>query len=128
VTHYNQSQHHFSKLCHKYLFPLARNQLLERELWLKMALASAYSPAQIQQYEEYIALPHRFRQAANPALDAEYLTALHIHKISSVPYENLIPYYSTTHTVSLDPQVSFKKIVTDARERGGYCMEKKYFL
>jgi hypothetical protein len=93
-----------------------------------LKMASAYTPSQIQQYEEYVSLPSRFRQASKPALDAEYLTALHIHQISSVPYENLVLHYSTTHAVSLDPQVLFKKIVADARGRGGYCMENGIFF
>jgi arylamine N-acetyltransferase len=91
-------------------------------------MASAYSSAQIEQYEEYVSLPLRFRKASNPPLDAAYLTALHIHQISSVPYENLILHYSTHHTVSLEPQTLFKKIVTDKRGRGGYCMENSIFL
>jgi arylamine N-acetyltransferase len=86
-------------------------------------MASAYSPAQISEYEEHISLPPRFKTSSNPPLDAAYLTALHIHQISSVPYENLTLHYSSTHTVSLDPQVLFRKIVTDKRGRGGYCME-----
>jgi arylamine N-acetyltransferase len=86
-------------------------------------MISAYSPSQIEQYEEHISLPTRFRKASNPNLDAAYLTALHIHQISSVPYENLLLHYSTHHNVSLEPQTLFKKIVTDKRGRGGYCME-----
>jgi arylamine N-acetyltransferase len=61
-------------------------------------------------------------------LTIEYLTALHIHQISAVPYENLLLHYSISHTVSLDPQVLYKKIVTDARGRGGYCMENSIFF
>jgi arylamine N-acetyltransferase len=91
-------------------------------------MASAYSSAQIEQYEEHVSIPLRFRKASNPSLDAAYLTALHIHQISSVPYENLILHYSTHHTVSLEPQTLFKKIVTDKRGRGGYCMENSIFF
>jgi arylamine N-acetyltransferase len=91
-------------------------------------MASAYSSEQIEQYEQYVELPNRFHQASKPDLDIAYLTALHIHQISSVPYENLILHYSTTHAVSLDPQILFKKIVTDARGRGGYCMENSIFF
>jgi arylamine N-acetyltransferase len=91
-------------------------------------MASAYSSEQIEKYEQYVELPDRFRHASKPSLDIAYLTALHIHQISSVPYENLILHYSTTHAVSLDPEVLFKKIVTDARGRGGYCMENSIFF
>jgi arylamine N-acetyltransferase len=91
-------------------------------------MASAYSLAQIEQYEEYVSLPTRFRKASKPALDSAYLTALHIHQISSIPYENLILHYSTHHTVSLDPETLFNKMVTDKRGRGGYCMENSIFF
>jgi arylamine N-acetyltransferase len=91
-------------------------------------MASAYSLAQIEQYEEHVSLPLRFRNASNPPLDAAYLTALHIHQISSVPYENLVLHYSTHHTVSLHPQILFQKIVIDKRGRGGYCMETSIFF
>ena len=86
-------------------------------------MASAYSPEQLSAYEEYVSLPSRFRMAEKPPLNAEYLTVLHVHQIAAVPYENLLLHYSKEHKVSLDPQVLFKKIVTDARGRGGYCME-----
>ena len=86
-------------------------------------MASAYTPEQIQQWEEYVELPARFRVSSEPVLDPEYLTALHVHQISRIPYENLILHYSVNHTVSLDPHDVFKKTVLDNRGRGGYCME-----
>ena len=43
--------------------------------------------------------------------------------LSIAPYENLCLHYSPTHKIDLDPQVLFKKIVVEARGRGGYCME-----
>jgi hypothetical protein len=64
-------------------------------------MASAYSLAQIDQYEEPVSLSLRFRNASNPSLDTSYLTARHIHQISIVPYENLLLHYSTHYTVSL---------------------------
>lgn len=48
--------------------------------------------------------------------------------ISTVPYENLSIHYSQSHTISLDPQVLFQKIVVDGRGRGGYCMENSLFF
>lgn len=88
-----------------------------------LEMASAYTPSQLDAYEAHVQLPRRFHRSSNPALDISYLTALHVHQISAVPYENLILHYSKEHAVSLDPQVLYKKIVTDARGRGGYCME-----
>ncbi|TAQ88364.1 hypothetical protein B7494_g3299 [Chlorociboria aeruginascens] len=85
--------------------------------------SSAYTPSQIALYNSYSSLPSQFHLSASPALDLSLLTALHTHQIAAVPYENLTLHYSSHHTVSLDPQSLFKKIVTDKRGRGGYCME-----
>lgn len=90
--------------------------------------ASAYTASQIAEYEQYINLPHQYRSASKPNLDLNYLTALHIHQIANVPYENLVLHYSVNHEVILDPQVLFKKIVGDKRGRGGYCMENSIFF
>ena len=86
-------------------------------------MASAYTPSQIAQYESHISLPTPFHSTSSPPLNAAYLTALHIHQIAAIPYENLSLRYSATHAISLDPQVLFKKMVSDKRGRGGYCME-----
>jgi arylamine N-acetyltransferase len=91
-------------------------------------MASAYTLAQLQAYEKHVDLPSRFSMSAKPELNTEYLTALHVHQIAAVPYENLLLHYSKHHTVSLDPQVLFRKIVLDARGRGGYCMENSIFF
>lgn len=91
-------------------------------------MASAYTPLQIAQYEKYVSLPLQYRQASKPELDIKYLTALHVHQISTVPYENLTLHYSVEHRVVLDPQFLFNKIVSDARGRGGYCMENSIFF
>lgn len=85
--------------------------------------ASAYSPSQISEYEGYVKLPSQFRSISKPIHDLKYLTALHIHQIAAVPYENLTLHYSKNHEVSLDPQELFQKIVGNRRGRGGYCME-----
>ncbi|KAG9237150.1 arylamine N-acetyltransferase 1 [Amylocarpus encephaloides] len=88
-----------------------------------------YSLDQLTAYENYISLPSRFHSsAASPTLSLEYLTALHVHQIGRVPYENLTLHYSSHHSVSLDPQVLFQKVVGDARGRGGYCMEGSIFF
>jgi arylamine N-acetyltransferase len=86
-------------------------------------MASAYTAEQLSAYESYVGLPSGFHHGAKPPLTRAYLTALHVHQISGIPYENLLLHYSKDHAVSLDPQVLFKKIVTDERGRGGYCME-----
>lgn len=63
-------------------------------------MASAYSPEQIDLYEEYISLPSKYRRKNNPSPTIDYLTSLHIHQISAIPYENLLLHYSPAHSVS----------------------------
>lgn len=88
-----------------------------------MVLQSAYTVSQIAEYETYTGLPGRYRQSSKPELNVSYLTALHVHHISRIPYENLQLHYSQSHQVSLDHQDLFTKIVANKRGRGGYCME-----
>ncbi|KAL8833619.1 MAG: hypothetical protein Q9170_004167 [Blastenia crenularia] len=56
----------------------------------------------------------------------KYLTALHQHQLATYPFENLSLHYSSTHTISLDPDVLYKKFVE--KGRGGYCMENNAFF
>lgn len=53
----------------------------------------------------------------------ELLTALHVHVISTFPYENLSLHYDPAHWVNLDVQFLFHKMVTAKKGRGGYCLE-----
>ncbi|KAK7434395.1 hypothetical protein Landi51_13517 [Colletotrichum acutatum] len=84
---------------------------------------SAYNQEQIALFEELICLPTKYRQCNEPVRNLAYLTALHVHTISTIPYENLSLHYSESRLVELDPQLLFEKIVTGGRGRGGYCME-----
>jgi arylamine N-acetyltransferase len=88
-------------------------------------MASAYSPEQISQYLDLIQLPQQWHPSAKPSLTLEYLSILHVHQISTVPYENLSLHYSKDKKVDLNPQVLFHKFLT--RKRGGYCMETSIF-
>lgn len=85
------------------------------------------SPDQVSSYLTYLDLPPTFHPSASPTLSLSYLTTLFTHQITAIPYENLIIHYSPSHTVSLDPQTLFDKIITPPgaprRGRGGYCME-----
>lgn len=85
------------------------------------------SPSQVSSYLTYIGLPPTFHPSASPTLSLPYLTTLFTHQITAIPYENLIIHYSPSHTVSLDPQTLFHKIITPPGTprlgRGGYCME-----
>ncbi|KAF2259221.1 cysteine proteinase [Lojkania enalia] len=89
---------------------------------------SAYSPEQVSAFVEYIGLPAKYHVENNPQHGLEFLTALHIHTISAVPYENLSLHYSPTHTISIDPHDAFQKVVGNRRGRGGYCMEVGIFF
>lgn len=91
-------------------------------------MASTYTRSQLDNYFKYIDLPLEYQLSASPTLNLEFLTALHIHQISAAPYENLILHYAASHTVSLDPQDLYQKIVINARGRGGYCMELASFF
>lgn len=86
-------------------------------------MASAYSPEQVSAFLDHISIPQKYRQGDATKPDFAFLTSLHTHTLSTVPYENLSLHYSKAHTNSLDPQDVFQKIVLDGRGRGGYCME-----
>lgn len=83
-------------------------------------MASAYNLEQLQQFLTHIGLPERLHHEP-PSLSL--LKALHVHTLSTLPYENLSLHYNAAHQIELDPQHLFRKIVTDNRGRGGFCME-----
>jgi len=76
------------------------------------------TPAQVTAYLDRITLPKRFYPENNPTIDLAYLTALHVHHIVSIPYENLSIHYSKEHDVSIEPDYLFDKIVTRGHGRG----------
>lgn len=86
-------------------------------------MLSAYSPEQVSTFLDYIGIPEQHRQRDRSKLNLEFLTDLHVHTLSAIPYENLSIHYNGEHTNTLDPQRLFQKIVLDRRGRGGYCME-----
>jgi hypothetical protein len=99
-----------------------------------MALSSAYTPEQVAEYLDLLNLPREFRSfqskygdktAAAAAPTHDFLHALHVHQISTIPYENLSLHYSADRQVSIEPQHLFDKLVR--RRRGGYCMEISIF-
>lgn len=82
-------------------------------------------------YLDYIQFPVQHREILSAgqhgqANTLKFLTILHKHQLSTVPFENLALHYSTDHAISLDPEVLFEKIVT--KKRGGYCMENNSFF
>ena len=91
----------------------------DREKYPKMI--SAYNPEQVQQFLDYIGLPQSHHVDLEPSL--ELLKVLHVHTLSTLPYENLSLHYNRAHAINLEPQHLFRKIATDGRGRGGFCME-----
>ncbi|GJD04117.1 arylamine n-acetyltransferase 1 [Colletotrichum higginsianum] len=89
---------------------------------------AAYDTSHVTQFEKHVQLPEKYLHNNQPAHTLAYLTALHVHTISTIPYENLSLHYSKTRVVDLDPQRLFQKLVTDGRGRGGYCMEVSIFF
>lgn len=81
-----------------------------------------FSQDQLSKYFDHIHLPQKYRGHVVPR-DLALLTALHIHHIAAIPYENLSLHYSHEKAIDLDPQNLFTKIVDNGRNRGGYCME-----
>ena len=89
-------------------------------------MTSAYSLEQIGHYLDYICLPSKYRRDAHPVLDIHFLSTLHAHQLSAVPYENLSIHYNPEHKNSLDPQELYEKFLHNGR--GGYCMENSIFF
>ena len=87
-----------------------------------------YTPSQIQKYYQRIRLPASLREVAvseiaDTSEGLTFLTSLQKHQLACVPFENLELHYSSHHTITLDPQHLFHKIVERDAGRGGYCME-----
>ncbi|KAH8893533.1 arylamine N-acetyltransferase 2 [Thozetella sp. PMI_491] len=89
---------------------------------------SAYSAAQVSEYLVRVGLPPSYHPSAKPTLDYAYLKRIFVHQITTFPYENLSLHYSPSHTITLDPQALYAKLMTADRGRGGYCMENSIFL
>jgi arylamine N-acetyltransferase len=89
-----------------------------------------YTPSQIQAYYSRIGLPTKdhlpleeVAKITNTAAGLAFLAKLQVYHLSSIPFENLELHYSSHHTITLDPQHLFHKIVERNAGRGGYCME-----
>lgn len=87
-------------------------------LWFKMK--PAYGQEQLDQFFDHVGFPQHLRcQPPSLAL----LEALHIHTLSTLPYENLSIHYNPSHWIDLEPQHLFQKMIVHGRGRGGFCME-----
>ncbi|KAM6529692.1 hypothetical protein FALCPG4_007820 [Fusarium falciforme] len=87
-------------------------------------MKSVYDREQLDQFFDHVGFPqHLRRQPPSLAL----LEALHIHTLSTLPYENLSIHYNPSHRIDLEPQHLFQKIIVQGQGRGGFCMEIAIF-
>jgi arylamine N-acetyltransferase len=84
-----------------------------------------FTSEEIKRYLDYIELPAKYGLESPKTV--EFLTALHVHQISKVPYENLSVHYSPDHKIIIHPRFMYDKIL-NGRNRGGYCMEISVFF
>jgi len=96
-----------------------------------------YTSEQIHQFYDRISLPQQHRHEPgeqtnnlihDPDASLGFLAALQRHCLASIPFENLALHYSTHHTISLDPDHLFEKIIASPDGRGGYCMENNKLM
>ncbi|KAJ5384191.1 hypothetical protein N7517_002102 [Penicillium concentricum] len=99
-------------------------------------LASAYTPAQLTKYLDYIALPNQYAQYLNdpetfPKTE-EALKDIFRCQITRFPYDNLTCHYSTTQLAEIQPDRIYTKVIgrddTAPSCRGGYCLEVSIFF
>ncbi|KAF2846245.1 cysteine proteinase [Plenodomus tracheiphilus IPT5] len=92
-----------------------------------MATPPILTPSQLSAFLTHINLPpplHTQRYiSTNPLQSLHLLTQLHIHTISTIPYENLWLHYSQTHTNTIAPLPNFHAMITANHGRGGYCFQ-----
>lgn len=89
-------------------------------------MADTLTSDHIDQYLEYIEMPHQFRQIQKPEPNLVFLTALHIHHIAAFPYENLSLHYTKKVNISINALALHRKFLQNGR--GGYCMETSIFF
>ena len=114
--------------CSVSVLPIPSLTLIPIKMALNPARRQTYSPAQIRQYYERIQFPASYHsisvsEIANKHEGLEFLALLQKHQLAYVPFENLELHYSSHHTITLDPERLFHKIVERNTGRGGYCME-----
>ncbi|KAH8696440.1 putative N-acetyltransferase family protein [Talaromyces proteolyticus] len=105
---------------------------MEKPEW---AQRQTYTLKQLHQYFDRIALPPTVRTAllsGKNTVDVDkhdektrldLLTTLQRYHLAAVPFENVYLHYSTHHTISIDEQELFHKIVERGSGYGGYCLE-----
>lgn len=101
---------------------------------------ATYIPSQLYLYYDRIGLPSSQRKTSvtslTPAQKLTYLTTLMQRSLLHIPFENLSLHYSTSKSISTDPDALFDKYLSQSgdvtlpqgRGRGGYCMENNALL
>lgn len=93
---------------------LTREQLL-KYVSLVFECETADSGAKLEELEQSVEV--------EPLKTLKTLQQAHL---ATIPFSNVVLYYSQHHTISLDPDVLFHKIVE--RGLGGYCVENTGFF
>ncbi|KAF1849036.1 arylamine N-acetyltransferase 2 [Cucurbitaria berberidis CBS 394.84] len=96
-----------------------------------MAIPSVFSENQLSTFLKYVGLPLSLQQqrcSGDASKDLHFLTRLHTHMISTVPYENLWLHYNPKHTNTIRPQDTYSNVVINNRGRGGYCFQVSIFF
>jgi arylamine N-acetyltransferase len=86
-----------------------------------MALAPTYTEAQVFRYLERIKYPLSGHLISPPPtlITLRRLVACHL---DAIPFENFSLHYSTHHSVTIDENILFDKLINQGK--GGYCMEQ----
>ncbi len=99
----------------------------------RLSSRAVYNGSQISKYFSHISLPkdsqdlqHTSSKLHEPNNALKFLASLQRHQLAAVPFENLTLHYSSHHSISLDPDYLYNKIV--CKGRGGYCMENNCFF
>ena len=82
-----------------------------------------YTPKQVTRYLVHISMVDQLDSSPTEYSESTiaYLTELQRNHLASVPFANIALHYSTSRTISLDPEELYESIVI--KRRGGYCME-----
>jgi arylamine N-acetyltransferase len=92
--------------------------LIHAEASNPATIMATYTPDQLSQYFQHIALPQEWRSSP-PSL--ALLNELVKRQLATVPFESLALHYSKDHLIVLNPAHIFREMVE--RNMGGYCME-----
>ncbi|THX07287.1 cysteine proteinase [Aureobasidium pullulans] len=96
---------------------------------------SGFTAAQLDAYYTRINLPSQHRHTletaaktlhTNSTAALTFLSALQLHQICAIPFENLSLHYSHNLSISTSATDVYHKLVE--RKRGGYCMENTTLL